>query len=96
MIRGAILAGALSLTWLFFQKPPIEFQGAGTYIVKFVPRGQIAVECKNAPLKNVTDNIFACAKGRVLVLPNPCEWPIREGFAELSCHEIGHGNGWKH
>lgn len=87
---------ALALAWLFFQPPPPEHRGPGTFLVRYVPREQIPALCAGAVGVSSTDTLFACARGPVLIMPNPCEWPFRDAYAELTCHELGHGHGWKH
>jgi hypothetical protein len=41
------------------------------------------------------DRVFyACASGRRITMPNPCDYPAGDEYAALLCHELGHLNGW--
>lgn len=91
MIRTALLALAV---WAFFPQPPAQYTKPANVVVYFVDRSQVETLCS----RSENDKVMACAnpKQRVIVMPNPCNWPLGEAYAELMCHELGHINGWKH
>lgn len=88
---AVLLAG-----WLFFQPPPPDYRGEGVFLVRIVPRAAIERECAGAPTTWLTDRVFGCTRGIVIIMPNPCEWPGQDPYAQLFCHEKGHALGWRH
>ena len=94
--RGAHLFAALFAGWLFFQAPPPEYRGDGHALVEFVPRSDMTALCDKLGVTGEA-RIEACSRPGEIVLPNPCAWPVQESYAELACHELGHGvNRWRH
>lgn len=92
-----LLAALATVGWLFFPQPPIQDQGDALAVVKFMPAAQMTSYCeKEGVPAGVYASISACTKGSYIALPNPCQWPLREAYAELVCHELGHVNGWRH
>jgi hypothetical protein len=90
-VFAAVLAG-----WLFFQPPPPEYQAPGRALVEFSARATINAECQQLGVQ-ADGAVQACARPGEIVLPNACDWPVRESYAELVCHELGHGvNRWRH
>lgn len=74
-------------------RPPERFQGDNWAVVTFVDIAQVDAACREAGATDI-GRIQGCATGRNVILPNPCRL---EGFsAEVSCHELGHVNGWSH
>jgi hypothetical protein len=70
--------------------PPLRFQGDATATVEFTY--DVHPSCgKDPPGKRLE----ACQSGPRITLPNPCDPAFKgEAFARLSCHELGHFNGW--
>jgi hypothetical protein len=72
--------------------PPVNYQGDATATVQFVNQDQIDSLCGKAPKGFQTE---ACQTGPKIILPNPCSAEFKgEVYARLSCHELGHLNGW--
>ena len=87
---------ALVAGWLFFQPPPPEYRNPGRALVEFVPREEITADCQDFGVTGET-RLDACARPGEMILPDACTWPVRESYAELVCHEVGHGvNRWRH
>lgn len=80
----------LLVGWSFFPPPPDGYRGNASAVVHFVTREQVAKLCRHSP----NDRVMACAspENHVIILPNPCDWPLKDGYAELACHV----NGWRH
>jgi hypothetical protein len=86
-----VLAG-----WLFFQPPPPDYQADGMVLVQFAPRAAITALCELNGIEH-EGRIEACGRPGFVILPDACAWPTRESYAELVCHEKGHGVGrWRH
>lgn len=72
--------------------PPMIYQGDNGIIVLFASTAVVAEECGGSPL--------ACVRRydgvRVMLLPNPCSLAVAqtELYAAVTCHELGHVNGW--
>lgn len=76
------------VTKVFSGRPPVRFMG--TTLVPRVTFGHISWCGKPED----PDHYFvACVRGSVIFLPHPCEFPTEE-FAQLTCHELAHINGW--
>lgn len=88
------LIGLTAVFWLYFPQPPAQYRKPVNTVVYFVDRSQVETLCS----KSENDRVMGCAnpKSKVVVMPNPCDWPLGEAYAELMCHELGHINGWKH
>ena len=76
--------------------PPERFRGNSAAIVIFTDRAGITALCGPAPPGYV---IMGCRReatngAPVLVMPNPCILGESEFYAKLTCHELGHRNGW--
>lgn len=100
-MRGAALALALTLVLVLacsdqasgVLRPPERFQGDGWAIVTWVDVAQVDAACRQMGAE-ADGRIQGCAKGRNVILPNPCRL---EGYsADVTCHELGHVNGWTH
>lgn len=89
-------SGYASGGWRYFPQPPPEYRGDAMVFVHYVARDRIEEMCAGAEKRWLTDQVFACARGLLLILPNPCESPFRGYDGELACHELGHANGWRH
>lgn len=72
--------------------PPLRYMGDNVAVVIFTRDmdtacgtrpGYIVLGCHNRTKSGAS----------VIALPNPCLFP-GEIFARLSCHELGHANGW--
>lgn len=74
--------------------PPERFQGDGAAVVVFLSD----VEQLCGPAEPGFKKLACAFKGKdgvpVLVLPSPCPLGEVESFARLTCHELGHRNGW--
>jgi len=93
LIAAGALVVACSVASSGVLRPPEHFQSDNWAVVSFVDIGQVDAACRQM---GATDGgrIQGCARGRNVILPNPCRL---EGFsAEVSCHELGHVNGWVH
>lgn len=73
--------------------PPEHFTGSVGALTLFVSRPEMNALCGAGNL--------ACVRPRktgerVMILPNPCPLQVSrvEAFAAITCHEIGHINGW--
>ena len=74
-------------------RPPLAFQGDTWAVVQWVDITKVDAACREMGA-NVGGRIQGCAKGRAVILPNPCRF---EGFsADVTCHELAHVNGWSH
>lgn len=91
MVGLAVIAAG----WVFYMQPPEGYRGDALALVKYLNRADITAYCISLGAPNEPD-IAACARGSYIVLPNPCEWPLQEAYAELACHELGHRDGWRH
>jgi hypothetical protein len=78
----------------FVDAPPSQFRGPGFYAVRTVPTAQIATACAGVSTVGERQGVVVgCAKGSVVILPNPCEWS--DAYAQLACHEQAHAaRGW--
>lgn len=78
---------------------PPEYQGDNIAVVGFFHPRQIDGICRaGGPYDGRI--IYGCTEileeGRaIIVLPNPCFYQ-HESYARLTCHELGHVNGWRH
>lgn len=72
--------------------PPMEHRGERGASVFYLD--DVTKMC--GPPSQPDTRVLGCEKGGVLVLPNPCTHPEYAGekFSRLTCHEIGHANGW--
>lgn len=76
-------------------RPPDRFQDDRTVTVQFTDQRGINEACHprfGPPPAGMKTN--ACATGRRVIAPNPCDYPESETFAHLLCHELAHMNGW--
>ncbi|WP_299009899.1 hypothetical protein [uncultured Caulobacter sp.] len=74
-------------------RPPEIFQGDNWAVVQWVDVAEVDAACRAAGAA-ADGRIQGCAKGRNLILPNPCRL---DGYsADVTCHELGHVNGWTH
>lgn len=89
LIIGAILAFVPTV-----ERPPERYQHGAAAVVLFMDT-DMDVFCQSIGGVRAPDQrIVACAKGRVIYLPNPCR--VQETYAQLACHEMAHINGWTH
>lgn len=76
-------------------RPPARYQAEATVTLKFAEQDQIDAACHPRygvpPAGMKTD---ACATGRTIIAPNPCEYDETDRYAHLLCHEMAHVNGW--
>lgn len=95
VIRTAFAAIALA-SWgygtpNFDGPPPLPFQRDNSATIVFTDPPHIAAECKMD-----TDDIEGCSDigpvFRKIWITNPCR--VREHYAQILCHELGHVNGW--
>lgn len=84
------MLAALAAVFVYFPQPPLALQHDGQAHVKFMARGEVTAACEALGAPEAA--IAACTKGSLIVLPNPCQWPLHEAYAELACHELGHRN----
>ena len=74
-----------------FQLPPEATRGDKTVTAFYVgSRAQREAMCR---LAGAPANSLACGNSNMLILPNPCDY-TNEPYAALTCHELGHANGW--
>ena len=74
-------------------RPPERYGRDATAVVAFVHPRFVPGTCGMAVREGFT--LYACQRGDLLVLPNPCGPGFaREWFAHLACHELAHRNGW--
>lgn len=67
--------------------PPARFQALGTTTVVF--SSDPATDCQ-------IGNATACTLGKVVIVPDPCQFP-NDFYALLLCHENAHRfGGWEH
>ena len=95
MKRLLLPSFAVAAGWSYFPPPPEDgMRDSTSAIIHYVPRSQAETLCKRSD----NDRAQACANpdSRQIIMPNPCEWPLKDGYAELMCREMGHLNGWKH
>ena len=73
--------------------PPKAFRSDATATVRFV--SDVHAVCA-AAAGDTTNRLTytGCERDGVIVLPNPCHWPNRSDYADLTCHELGHVRGW--
>lgn len=77
--------------------PPMRFRGDVVLdSVEFLTPAKIPARCG---VKKSGQIVEACAYMRsngkhTVILPNPCKAPAADDWARLTCHEIGHLNGW--
>ena len=92
-LAAVVLAGssfAFSSTVL---RPPAAFHADAWAIVQWEDITQVDAACRDlGALGN--GRIQGCAKGRMVILPNPCR--LTGFYADVSCHEMAHINGWQH
>ena len=105
-MRRRILVGAIGAAGLVVAcsvassgvvRPPERFQGDNWAVVTFVDIAQVDAACRQmGAVYHGPDGgrIDGCAQGRNVVLPNPCR--LDGHMAQISCHELGHVNGWSH
>lgn len=87
----------LALAFMFFPAPPAGLQGDGLAIVQFTDPTKVHAACARWNGGWAGEPLQACSKAGAMILPNPCRWPLRESYAEIVCHELGHAaHGWKH
>lgn len=73
--------------------PPVRYRKDNATQVSFLHQMSIEVVCGKAKKPKV---MMACTnvESGAIALPNPCEYPDRDDFARIACHELGHLNGW--
>jgi hypothetical protein len=70
--------------------PPQRYMGDVVATTRFV--SDIHPYCGKDPAHA---RLLACQQDGTLTLPNPCNGQFQgEVFARLTCHEMGHANGW--
>ena len=92
VVAVATAAGSVALSGSVL-RPPARFHGDTWAIVQWVDITRVDAACREM---GATGNgrIQGCAKGRSVILPNPCRL---DGFsADVTCHEMAHINGWGH
>jgi hypothetical protein len=73
--------------------PPHTYRTDATATVRFV--SDIHAACSVTAGRLPVQRVYrGCERGGVIVLPNPCLWPNRSDYADLTCHELGHVQGW--
>ena len=93
LVAAAIVVVACSVASSGVVRPPERFQGDNWAVVTWVDIAEVDTVCREAGATEA-GRIQGCARGRNVILPNPCRL---EGFsAEVTCHELGHVNGWSH
>jgi hypothetical protein len=86
---AAILAAG-STSMLDDGWPPIQYTADNTATVLFAT--DVNASCGANPKGGILE---ACQSGPRITLPNPCNGKFQhETFARLTCHELGHLNGW--
>lgn len=92
MLAGLLLFLSSQANQPAFPQPPEALQNDATVLVQFVAPERLAAVCKSHGAKVVA---AACTVDRKLViLPNPCKRFKDTSYAQLTCHELGHVNGW--
>lgn len=85
------LSAVVPTTLTYDHMPPERFQGdTGVLQIRFVAEPNAEGACGLSS----KGTFQACVRGGVLILPNPCPRGATERFAELTCHEMAHRNGW--
>jgi hypothetical protein len=74
-------------------RPPPAFRGDNMAVVQWVDITQVDAACREVGVA-AWGNIQGCAKGPMVILPNPCQ--LKGYSADVSCHELAHVNGWVH
>jgi hypothetical protein len=92
MLVLLLAAGAWGYgTTAFDGPPPVRFQHDTSATITFTDPPEIARQC-HAPV----DETEGCADigpvHRKIWITNPCR--VREHYAQILCHELGHLNGW--
>lgn len=75
--------------------PPPRFHGDKRVVVEFTDQRGIDIGCHprfGPPPAGMKTN--GCATGKKIIVPNPCDYAKRDGYAQLLCHELAHMNGW--
>jgi hypothetical protein len=86
MIVGCAVNGYASL-------PPSAYRKDATATVRFV--SDVHAACATTAGALPSHLVYrGCERNGVIVLPNPCLWPNRSDYADLTCHELAHVDGW--
>lgn len=76
--------------------PPVRYQRDNAAVVIFTNADGIAALC--GPRNAQGTGPIACAGSKngtpVIAMPNPCLFADSELYAAITCHELGHVNGW--
>lgn len=91
-----MLASLAASVFVFFLQPPEGYRHDAQAQVKFLNPRKMTAYCEGLGVRGEREPISACTRGRFMVLPNPCDWPVADAYAELTCHELGHRNLWRH
>lgn len=67
--------------------------GSAAVTIAFVHPDLAAGRCASGDAK--TTGVVVCETSARIVAVNPCLYPEAGWYAELSCHEIAHANGWR-
>lgn len=86
LIGGAALSGCERAPYV--KQPPKAYQTNTTAMVRFEDTQKVWNACDRGP------SVVGCARGVAITMPNPCQWPDDETYAQLLCHEMAHVNGW--
>jgi hypothetical protein len=95
LLAVAAITLAPNSTTISDARPPQRFHDDRTVTVQFTDQTGINRVCHprfGAPPAGMKTN--ACATGKRVVAPNPCEFDQSDAYAHLLCHELGHMNGW--
>ena len=81
-------------TYLTDVAPPLRYRAPVSAVnIDFMSKAEADRVCAGGV--RVCGRIFyACASGRHLNMPNPCDYPMTDDYAKLLCHELAHINGW--
>jgi hypothetical protein len=88
----AVTAGSVALSGSVL-RPPSAFHGDTWAVVQWQDITQVDAACRDLGAAG-DGRIQGCAKGRMVILPNPCR--LTGFYADVSCHEMAHLNGYRH
>jgi hypothetical protein len=74
-------------------EPPRRYERDAEAAVRFLAPDKAAEACAGTA-HELGVHVEACNRDARVILPNPCEWPGSDPYADQACHELGHWNGW--
>lgn len=84
---GALWGALCGCAADYAARPPPAYRGEGRFPVETVRPDAIGAACSDR-------RSTGCYRFGRVILPNPCDWPGNEAFAQLACHEAAHARGW--